>query len=123
MSYSRYFRSLEDLLAAENPDQDAIKKKAEELKAGIAGFFKNYNKATDNRLTRELLGMYFADVPREQQPEFMLKEGDKSKGDFSAFTDAAASGRVRLLYRARYHDRIHGTAPANYYEEVLACSG
>ncbi len=41
----------------------------------------------------------------------------------SAFTDDAASGRVRLLYRARYHDRIYGTAPANYYEEVLACSG
>jgi len=41
----------------------------------------------------------------------------------SAFSDAAASGRVRLLYRARYHDRIRGTAPVNYYEEVLECSG
>jgi len=41
----------------------------------------------------------------------------------SAFTDAADSGQVRLLYRARYHDRIRGTAPANYFEEVLACSG
>jgi alpha-ketoglutarate-dependent taurine dioxygenase len=41
----------------------------------------------------------------------------------SAFADDEASGRVRLLYRARYHDRIRGTAPPNYYEEVLACSG
>jgi alpha-ketoglutarate-dependent taurine dioxygenase len=41
----------------------------------------------------------------------------------SAFTDAAGGGRVRLLYRARYHDRIRGTAPGNYFEEVLACSG
>jgi len=41
----------------------------------------------------------------------------------SAFTDAVAGGQVRLLYRARYHDRIHGTAPGNVYEEVQACSG
>jgi len=41
----------------------------------------------------------------------------------AAFSDDAASGRVRLLYRARYHDRIRGTAPGNYFEEVLACSG
>ncbi len=41
----------------------------------------------------------------------------------SAFSDDAASGQVRLLYRARYHDRIRGTAPGNYFEEVLACSG
>ena len=41
----------------------------------------------------------------------------------SAFTDAADSGKVRLLYRARYHDRIRGTALTNFSEEVLACSG
>ena len=41
----------------------------------------------------------------------------------SAFADAADSGKVRLLYRARYHDRIRGTALANFSEEVLACSG
>lgn len=40
-----------------------------------------------------------------------------------AFADAADSGKVRLLYRARYHDRIRGTALANFSEEVLACSG
>lgn len=28
----------------------------------------------------------------------------------SAFADDMDSGRVRLLYRARYHDRIHGTS-------------
>lgn len=41
----------------------------------------------------------------------------------SAFTEDASSGRVRLLYRARYLDRMTGTAPANYFKEVLACSG
>jgi alpha-ketoglutarate-dependent taurine dioxygenase len=41
----------------------------------------------------------------------------------TSFRDDAESGRVRLLYRARYHDRIRDTAPANYYKEVLACSG
>jgi alpha-ketoglutarate-dependent taurine dioxygenase len=41
----------------------------------------------------------------------------------SAFADAADRGKVRLLYRARYHDRIRGTALADFSEEVLACSG
>ena len=41
----------------------------------------------------------------------------------SAFADSADSGNVRLLYRARYHDRIRGTALADFSEEVLACSG
>jgi alpha-ketoglutarate-dependent taurine dioxygenase len=41
----------------------------------------------------------------------------------SAFADAADSGKVRLLYRARYHDRIRGTALTDFSEEVLACSG
>jgi len=31
----------------------------------------------------------------------------------SAFADDVASGQVRLLYRARYHDRIRGTEPDN----------
>jgi alpha-ketoglutarate-dependent taurine dioxygenase len=41
----------------------------------------------------------------------------------SAFADAADTGKVRLMYRARYHDRIRGTALADFSEEVLACSG
>jgi alpha-ketoglutarate-dependent taurine dioxygenase len=41
----------------------------------------------------------------------------------TAFSDDAASGQVRLLYRARYHERIRDTAPGNYFAEVLACSG
>jgi hypothetical protein len=89
MYFSRYFRDLEELLAAGEPDQDAIKKRTEQLKASADHFFKNYNRATDNRLTRELLAMYYADVPRDQQPEFMIKEGDKTKGDFVAFTNDA----------------------------------
>jgi hypothetical protein len=41
----------------------------------------------------------------------------------TAFRDDADRGRVRLLYRARYHDRIRDTVPTNYFEEVLTCSG
>ena len=40
-----------------------------------------------------------------------------------AFSDDPATGRTRLLYRARYHDRIRGTELTNdYYRESL-CSG
>jgi alpha-ketoglutarate-dependent taurine dioxygenase len=40
-----------------------------------------------------------------------------------AFTDAAASGQERLLYRARYHDRIAGTELMNCIRGDWKCSG
>jgi alpha-ketoglutarate-dependent taurine dioxygenase len=39
-----------------------------------------------------------------------------------AFTDDAATGRERLLFRARYHDRIRGTGIKHCFGEA-ACSG
>jgi hypothetical protein len=54
-------------------------------------FFKNYNKVTDIKIMKAMLAMYFKNVPPAQQPEFMIKTGTKSSGDFSAFTDAAYS--------------------------------
>lgn len=41
----------------------------------------------------------------------------------SAFEDDPDAGRSRLLYRARYYDRIAGTGPAECEREVAACSG
>jgi alpha-ketoglutarate-dependent taurine dioxygenase len=40
-----------------------------------------------------------------------------------AFTDDPASGRTRLLYRARYYDRIHGTELNTIWSGVRPCSG
>jgi len=40
-----------------------------------------------------------------------------------AFRDDPEAGRSRLLYRARYYDRIAGTGPADCEREVAACSG
>lgn len=89
MSLSRHFKPLIELLNSKTPDQAAIAKKTEELRGIIAGFYKNYNKDTDLRLTKAMLAMYYQNVPRNQQPEFMLSWGDKHKGDFSAMADAA----------------------------------
>jgi len=41
----------------------------------------------------------------------------------AAFTEDAASGQTRLLYRARYHERISGTDLRDYYQEVPRCFG
>jgi len=89
MALSRHFKSLEELLNAKTQDQAAITKKTVGLKTIAAAFYKNYNKDTDIKLMKAMLAMYYKNVPRSQQPAFMLTAGDKTKGDFSAFTDAA----------------------------------
>lgn len=40
-----------------------------------------------------------------------------------AFTDDAPAGQERLLFRARYHDRIRGTGPYCGQTGVTGCSG
>jgi alpha-ketoglutarate-dependent taurine dioxygenase len=40
-----------------------------------------------------------------------------------AFTDDLAGGRTRLLYRARYYDRIRGTELNTIWSGVRPCSG
>jgi alpha-ketoglutarate-dependent taurine dioxygenase len=40
-----------------------------------------------------------------------------------AFADDPATGRTRLLYRARYHDRIRGTGLNTIWPGVQPCSG
>lgn len=89
MSLSRNFKSLEELLNCKTPDQAAINKRIAALREILPGFYKNYNKDTDLKLMKSLLAMYYKNVPRNQQPAFMLTSGDKAKGDFSAFADAA----------------------------------
>ena len=84
----------------------------------------------DDRDTRMAVG-FLADLLASGSPwsiNYRLRAGqgiicNNVLHSRTAFTDDADSGRVRLLYRARYHDRIGGTAPGNYYKEVEACSG
>jgi hypothetical protein len=40
-----------------------------------------------------------------------------------AFQDDAGAGRERLLFRARYHDRIRGTGPDCGLTGVTECCG
>ncbi len=89
MALSRHFKSLADLLIVKTPDKEAIQKKTDELKEIVVQFYKNFNKGTDIKLTKAMLAMYYKNVPRSQQPEFLLVNGDKTKGDFSALTDDA----------------------------------
>jgi hypothetical protein len=89
MSFSRNFKALADLLAAKTPDKAATDNKIKELKEMAAQFFKNYNAPTDRKLMKAMLAMYYKNVLRAQQPAFMLRTGDKTKGDFTAFTDNA----------------------------------
>jgi hypothetical protein len=55
------------------------------MKPKIADFFKNHNKATDEKLYAELLKLYYEDVPKEFQPKELGEIYAKNKNDFKLY--------------------------------------
>lgn len=52
----------------------------------IENFFKEHNKATDEKTYAELLSLYYNDVPKEYHPKELTDLHKKFKGDFKAFS-------------------------------------
>lgn len=86
LSFSRQFNTLARELGADKPDQETIPGTLEKLKASADQFFKNYNAPTDESLLAAMLSLYYNDVPREQQPEYLGTIFKKYKGDFTAYS-------------------------------------
>jgi alpha-ketoglutarate-dependent taurine dioxygenase len=83
----------------------------------------------DDRITREATA-FLADLLQGPSPYIIRHRLDAGQGIIcnnilhkrEAFTDDAKTGRRRLLYRARYHDRIRDTGIGNTVGEA-ECSG
>jgi len=82
LSFSRRFNSLLALLKEKPVNADKLKAKTSELKSLAEKFYKDYNKATDVKITAAMLKMYYENVPKEQQPAYFLKLAAKYKFDF-----------------------------------------
>ena len=82
LSFSRRFNSLLALLKEKPVNADKLKAKTSELKSLAEKFYKDYNKATDVKITAAMLKMYYENVPKEQQPAHFLKLAAKYKLDF-----------------------------------------
>jgi len=80
------FGSLRKQLS-EKADQEDIDKTVARLTNRVDGYFKDYNAVIDQNMLAAMMKMYYENVPVEQQPEMLIKLGEKNEGDF---TDWAA---------------------------------
>ncbi len=70
-------------LTAEEPNEEQITKYAAALKAQSVPFFKDYNKAIDAKVWAQMMDMYHANVPADQQPEYLTKIDKKYKSNYT----------------------------------------
>jgi hypothetical protein len=82
---------------------DGVKAAAVAFKEKAVEFYKNYNKAIDQKLCSELLKMYYEDVPKDQHPsvfaDYVVK---KYGGDFDKFA-AAVFGKSVFVDSAKMY--------------------
>ena len=89
VTFALRFRQLNAAIERKAATPEQIKKNAQNMKASVKDFFKDYNKALDRDVTIALLNLYYKDVNPAQLPSILKKVGDKTHGDFTAFVDNA----------------------------------
>jgi len=86
-SYAFGFEHLEKQLKDKEAKQEDIDATINRLKAGIDGHFKDYNQTIDRNIFAAMMEMYYNDVPKDLQPEYLEKMHKKYKGDWKKFAD------------------------------------
>jgi len=81
--YAASFRRLAKLLSADTINQEKVDKAILKLREGVAPHFKDYYEPLDERMFSETMSLYFWDVPQDQQPEVLVENAKKYKGDFN----------------------------------------
>jgi len=74
--------------ALEEGNQEYIDSQVERIKAGNAGFFKDYNPPTDRKIAKAMFKLYARDVKKEYQPTIFNDIRSKYKGNYDKFVDA-----------------------------------
>jgi hypothetical protein len=68
--------------------QADVQKGIDKLKAGVAGFFKNYDRSTDKEIAQALLRLYYSDIPKEQQPAIFRTIEQEYNGNFEKYVQS-----------------------------------
>lgn len=84
ISYALGFNEVVEGLNSGKKVED-LQKNIDRLKAGVPGFFKNYDKATDQRIAIALLNLYYKDISKEQQPAIFRTIEKDFNGDFEKY--------------------------------------
>ncbi len=87
ISFSRQFNKLAEELSKKTPDAQLISKYKQQITEASQAYFKNYNSSTDKKMLAAMLQLYFDDVPKTQQPEYLAKLHAKYKADFNNYSD------------------------------------
>ncbi|MCK9400761.1 MAG: S46 family peptidase [Bacteroidales bacterium] len=83
----RYAAGFRNLLAMEKPAAEDWQKEVDRLKAGIPGFFKDYDMATDRKLFYAMMDHFRRSVSRNELPDIYLFIDNKFGGDINTYTD------------------------------------
>jgi hypothetical protein len=87
LKYALTFENLVKVSSKEKPDDAEIQKEVKALRLASAGFFKDYNMSTDEKICAALLKVYFAKIPVGELPELVRTIGLRQKGDFQKYTE------------------------------------
>lgn len=80
--YATGFAKLQQLIDSK-ASHNEINAEADKLERAVAGYFKNYNAPTDQKVFVALMGLYYNDLDKKLLPEAVKTAGEKSKGDFT----------------------------------------
>ncbi|MCD4679084.1 MAG: S46 family peptidase [Bacteroidales bacterium] len=94
LGFARKFSGLVKLESAENKDDEKISEEIKSLKETSENYFKNYNVPTDKKLFAAMMEMFYTDVPKDLQPDLLIKYGSKYKGDFNKLADRVFSKSI-----------------------------
>ena len=87
LGFSRNFKVLFEVLNEKKQDEEKIKGIIESLKETTDKYFKDYYAPIDEKLLAEMFKIYYENVPRDQQPAFLLELANKCKGDFNKYAE------------------------------------
>ena len=101
--FSRSCNGLYKDLQDKKTDPAEIDKIVKKIQGQAEGFFKDYNKPTDQKILAATFEMYYNNVPAEFQPGLMGEIYKKYKGDFAAFA-ADAFEKSIFVDQGRFDD-------------------
>ncbi|SMB89266.1 conserved hypothetical protein [Hymenobacter roseosalivarius DSM 11622] len=87
MTFAARMLPLYSLLKDPNADKAAIQKATADLKEPAAEFFKDYSAPTDKKVFAALMGLYYTDVPKAQQPEVFQTVAKQYGGSMKKYAD------------------------------------
>ena len=85
--FSRQFDGLKSQLEAEEVDQEKVDKTVEALKGMLDDHFADYSKAIDKQVFAAMLEAYYTDLPKENQPEYVVEMVQKYKMNYEKMAE------------------------------------